>query len=50
MFAINFFGPEVCAPNVDVFKAWLREFTKIDECAWARKMLAALEVYDKQNA
>ena len=43
VFALCLFGAGTQPAPLPVFKAWLGEFSKIEECGWARKMLAALE-------
>jgi hypothetical protein len=37
-------------PEKEAMKMALRQFAKIDECAWARTMLAAVERYEKLHA
>ena len=36
--------------SAEAIRAALREFGKIEECGWARRMLAALETADRPNS
>lgn len=49
VFAHQLFWSEMLGGDVNkALRPWLTEYSKIEECEWARKMLAALEYLTKR--